>query len=66
VNGEFELLDELRGSFVVGANGQRDINNISRGFSGSRGFNSSRGFGSSGGCSSNNKYNILTNFGSSI
>jgi hypothetical protein len=72
VNGEFELLGELRGSFVAGANGKRDISSGSRSFSGSRGFNSSRSFGSSRGVSSNrgfssnDKYIILTNFGSSI
>jgi hypothetical protein len=70
LNGEFELLGELRGSFVAGASGQRDIS--SRGFGSSGGFDSSNGFGSSGGFSSNrgfssnDKYSLLTNFGSSI
>jgi hypothetical protein len=70
LNGEFELLGELRGSFVAGASGQRGIS--SRGFSSCGGFNSSRGFGSSGGFScnrgfsSNDKHSLLTNVGSSI
>jgi hypothetical protein len=72
VNGEFELLGELRGSFVAGANGQRDISSGSGGFSGGGGFNSNKGFGSSRGVSSNrgfssnDKYSLLMNFGSSI
>jgi hypothetical protein len=66
VNGKFELLGEFRGSFVAGANRQRDISSDSGTFSGNGGFNSSKGFSSNRGFSSNDKYNLLANFGSSI
>jgi hypothetical protein len=58
LNGEFELLGELRGSFVAGLSRQRDIS--SKGFGSSGGFSSNRGF------SSNDKHSLLTNSGSSI
>jgi hypothetical protein len=58
LNGEFELLGELRGSFVAGAIGQRDIS--SRGFGSSGGFDSSNGFSSSGGFSSNGASAAMT------
>jgi hypothetical protein len=67
VNGEFELLGELGGSFVAGVNGQRDINSSgNRGFSRNMGFINNRGFNSNRDFSNNVEYNILTNFGSSI